>query len=151
MFKKVHIRLTLLCAGITAVIMIVMSLCYLYVSENGLYRNQFQSYQNDINTIKTNLEQHSVISMEWLSNKLNNADEKSTRNLLLEECKNAYLNTDNVSSFEKTSSDSSYISYHSEFEFVSASTGAKYFGSVINLGKYASSLEIIILSSLQSM
>lgn len=172
MFKKVHIRLTLLCAGITAVIMIVMSLCYLYVSENGLYRNQFQSFQNDINTITTNLEQQSVISMEWLSkmeaqgnylfyvldsgvpflyNQLNNADEKSTRNLLLEECKNAYLNTDNVSSFEKTSSDSSYISYHSEFEFVSASTGAKYFGSVINLGKYASSLEIIILSSLQSL
>lgn len=119
MFKKVHIRLTLLCAGITAVIMIVMSLCYLYVSENGLYRNQFQSFQNDINTITTNLEQQSVISMEWLSkmeaqgnylfyvldsgvpflyNQLNNADEKSTRNLLLEECKNAYLNTDNVSS-----------------------------------------------------
>lgn len=30
MFQKVHLRLTLLCTGITAVIMIVMSLCYLY-------------------------------------------------------------------------------------------------------------------------
>ncbi len=67
MFRKVHMRLTLLCAGITAVIMIIMSLCYLYVSETGLYRNQFQSFQNDINTITTNLEQQSVISMEWLS------------------------------------------------------------------------------------
>ena len=67
MFKKVHLRLTLLCAGITAVIMLVMSLCYLYVSEKGLYRNQFQAFQNDINTISTNLEQQNVISMEWLS------------------------------------------------------------------------------------
>ena len=67
MFKKVHLRLTLLCAGITAVIMLVMSLCYLYVSEKGLYRNQFQAFKNDINTISTNLEQQSVISMEWLA------------------------------------------------------------------------------------
>ena len=44
MFKKVHLRLTQLCAGITAVIMFVMSLCYLYVSEKGLYRNQFQAF-----------------------------------------------------------------------------------------------------------
>lgn len=172
MFKKVHIRLTLLCAGITAVIMIVMSLCYLYVSENGLYRNQFQSFQNDINTITTNLEQQSVISMEWLSkmeaqgnylfyvldsgvpflyNQLNNADENSVRSLLLEECRNAYQNADTISSLTVTNSNSSYISYHTEFEFVSASIGAKYFGSVINLGKYTSSLEIIILSSLQSL
>ena len=172
MFKKVHIRLTLLCAGITAVIMIVMSLCYLYVSENGLYRNQFQSFQNDINTITTNLEQQSVISMEWLSkmeaqgnylfyvldsgvpflyNQLNNAGENSVRSLLLEECRNAYQNADTISSSAETISNSSYISYHAEFEFISESTGAKYFGSVINLGKYASSLEIIILSSLQSL
>ena len=172
MFKKVHLRLTLLCAGITAVIMIVMSLCYLYVSENGLYRNQFQAFQNDINTITTNLEQQSVISMEWLSkmeaqgnylfyvldsgvpflyNQLNNVNENSARSILLEECRNAYQNVDTISSVEETDSNSSYISYHSEFEFVSSSTGSKYFGSVINLGKYASSLEIIILSSLQSL
>ena len=48
MFKKVHLRLTLLCAGITAVIMLVMSLCYLYVSEKGLYRNQFQAFQKRV-------------------------------------------------------------------------------------------------------
>ncbi|MCM1175527.1 MAG: HAMP domain-containing histidine kinase [Blautia sp.] len=170
MFKKVHIRLTLLCTGITAVIMIIMSLCYLYVSENGLYRNQFQSFQNDVNTITTNLEQQSVISMEWLSkmeaqgnylfyvldngipflyNQLNDMTENSTRSLLLEECRNAYQDKSTASFFVKT--DSSYISSHFEFEFVSASTDAKYFGSIINLGKYASSLEIIILSSMQSL
>ncbi len=64
MFKKVHLRLTLLCAGIIAVIMIIMSLCYLYVSERGLYQNQFQAFQNDINTISTNLEQQTVLRLE---------------------------------------------------------------------------------------
>ncbi|MCH5257451.1 MAG: HAMP domain-containing histidine kinase [Lachnospiraceae bacterium] len=67
MFKKVHIRLTLLCAGITALIMTVVSFIFLYVSEHELYQNQLQAFQNDINTITTNLEQQSVISMEWLS------------------------------------------------------------------------------------
>lgn len=169
MFRKVHIRLTLLCAGITAIIMIIMSLCYLYVSETGLYRNQFQSFQNDINTITTNLEQQSVISMEWLSkmeaqgnylfyvldggvpflyNQLNDMEGNSSRSLLLEECRNAYQNMEASSGAQ---SDSSYISSHFEFEFVSESADAKYFGSVISMGKYTSSLEIIVLSSLKSL
>ncbi len=168
MFRKVHIRLTLLCAGITAVIMIIMSLCYLYVSESGLYRNQFQSFQNDIKTITTNLEQQSVISMEWLSkmeaqgsylfyvldggvpflyNQLSDTKDNSTRSLLLEECRNVYQNLDTTAS--SAQSDSSYVSTHVEFEFVSESADAKYYGSVISMGKYTSSLEIIVLSSLR--
>lgn len=169
MFRKVHVRLTLLCAGITAVIMIVMSLCYLYVSEDGLYKNQFQAFQNDINTITTNLEQQSVISMEWLSkmeaqgnylfyvldngipflyNQLNDPDTSSARTLLLEESLDVYQNILSGSSVSRTSS---YNAWHLEFEFTSASTDTKYFGSVMNMGKNASSLEIIVLSSLESL
>ena len=170
MFRKVHIRLTLLCAGITAVIMIIMSLCYLYVSETGLYRNQFQSFQNDINTITTNLEQQSVISMEWLSkmeaqgnylffvldggvpflyNQLSSVQGNATRGILLDECRNVYQNM--IAKDASVQSESSYRSSHFEFEFVSESTASKYFGSVINMGPYASTLEIIVLSSLQSL
>lgn len=173
MFKRVHIRLTLLCTGITAVIMIVMSLFYLYVSEAGLYKNQFQAFQNDINTITTNLEQQSVISMEWLSkmeaqgnylfyvldngipflyNQLNNAEENSARNILLEECRRAYRNMPESSSsrfFLQTIS--SFVSTHSEYEFVSPSTGTKYYAGIISLGKSSSSLEIIVLSSLETL
>ena len=169
MFRKVHVRLTLLCAGITAVIMIVMSLCYLYVSEDGLYKNQFQAFQNDINTITTNLEQQSVISMEWLSkmeaqgnylfyvldngipflyNQLNDPDASSTRTLLLDESLDVYQNILSESSADRTGS---YNAWHLEFEFTSASTDTKYFGSVMNMGKNASSLEIIVLSSLESL
>lgn len=170
MFRKVHLRLTLLCAGITAVIMIVMSLCYLYVSEQGLYRNQFQSFKNDINTITTNLEQQSVISMEWLSkmeaqgnylffildngvpflyNQLNDYNENFLKKPLLEECLDTYNNMFMIDPSVWTSS--SYISYHSEFEFTSGITGIKYFSSVINMGKASSSLEIIVLSSQESL
>ncbi|MDE5597792.1 MAG: HAMP domain-containing histidine kinase [Lachnospiraceae bacterium] len=169
MFKKVHVRLTLLCAGITAVIMIVMSLCYLYVSEDGLYKNQFQAFQNDVNTITTNLEQQSVISMEWLSkmeaqgnyifyvldngipflyNQLNDPDASQARTLLLEESLDVYQNILTGSSTDRTGS---YNAWHLEFEFTSASAGTKYFGSVMNMGKNASSLKIIVLSSLESL
>lgn len=67
MFRKVHLYLTALCAGITTAILIVMSLLYLYLSEKELYETQYRSFQNDVNTIATSLEQQSVISMEWLS------------------------------------------------------------------------------------
>lgn len=169
MFKQVHVRLTLLCAGITAVIMIVMSLCYLYVSEDGLYKNQFQAFQNDINTITTNLEQQSVITMEWLSkmeaqgnylfyvldngipflyNQLNESGENSQRTLLLEESLSAYQTIFPDSSGTGTASSNAR---HFEFEFTSASADTKYFGSVMHMGKNASSLEIIVLSSLSSL
>ncbi|MBO5473284.1 MAG: HAMP domain-containing histidine kinase [Lachnospiraceae bacterium] len=171
MYNKVHRRLTLLCAGITAVIMIVMSLCYLYVSERGLYRNQFQSFQNDINTITTNLEQQSVISMEWLSkmeaqgnylffvldngvpflyNQLNDSQEASLRKQLLSEALDAF---DNLfiydPSLQAVIPATSYVSFHLEYEFVSSAHGA-YYASVIRMGQNAS-LEIIVLSSLASL
>lgn len=170
MYQKVHLRLTLLCAGITAVIMIIMSLCYLYVSEKGLYRNQFQSFKNDINTITTNLEQQSVISMEWLSkmeaqgnylffvldngvpflyNRLNDTDPSSSREVLLEECRAAYDAMFAATPSVQTSL--SDLSYHFEYEFTSQSRNDRYFASVIHMGKSSSSLEIIVLSALTSL
>lgn len=173
MFKKVHIRLTLLCAGITAVIMIVMSLFYLYVSEEGLYKNQFQSFQNDINTITTNLEQQSVISMEWLSkmeaqgnylffvldngipflyNQLNDKAESSARNILLEESREAYRSLPDNSFFSfSTETITPFVSVHKEYAFTSASAGTKYYAGIINLGKNSTSLEIVVLSSLEAL
>ena len=169
MFKKVHIRLTLLCAGITTIIMIIMSLCYLYVSENSLYRNQFQSFQNDMNTITTNLEQQSIISMEWLSkmeaqgnylfyvldngvpflyNQLSAPVDNFLRENLLEESRNAAQSTEIITA--PATSESSYVSSHVEYEFTSASTDTMYFAGIISIGKY-SSLEIFVLSSLASL
>lgn len=170
MFHKVHLRLTLLCTGITAVIMIVMSLCYLYVSETGLYRNQFQAFKNDINTISTNLEQQTVISMEWLSkmeaqgnylffvldngtpflfNQLNDPDENAAKDLLLQESQNAYAAKFPTEVTIKANAYSPLA--HMEYEFFSPSRQSKYFGSYITMGTSNSVLEITVLSSLQKL
>lgn len=170
MFHKVHLRLTLLCTGITAVIMIVMSLCYLYVSETGLYRNQFQAFKNDINTISTNLEQQTVISMEWLSkmeaqgnylffvldngtpflfNQLNDPDENAAKDLLLKESQNAYAAKFPAEVTIKANAYSPLA--HIEYEFFSPSRQSKYFGSYITMGTSNSVLEITVLSSLQKL
>lgn len=164
MFQKVHLRLTLLCACITAVIMIVMSLCYLYVSEAGLYKNQFQSFKNDINTITANLDGQSVITMEWLSkmeaqgnytfflldngvpflyNTLNGLDKHSLKEHLLEESINAYHERYRMEVMEN--SFSPYISYHEEYEFTSPSDGKEYFSSYILNRRNDAELEIVIL------
>ncbi len=170
MFQKVHLRLTLLCTGITAVIMIVMSLCYLYVSETGLYRNQFQAFKNDINTISTNLEQQTVISMEWLSkmeaqgnylffvldngtpflfNQLNGPDENAARDLLLQESKEAYTAQFPAEVGVKANAYSPLA--HMEYDFFSPSRQSKYYGSYITMGTSNSVLEITVLSSLQKL
>ena len=170
MFQKVHLRLTLLCTGITAVIMIVMSLCYLYVSETGLYRNQFQAFKNDINTISTNLEQQTVISMEWLSkmeaqgnylffvldngtpflfNQLNDPDENAARDLLLQESQEAYTAQFPAEVAVKANAYSPLA--HMEYDFFSPSMQSKYYGSYITMGTSNSVLEITVLSSLQKL
>lgn len=172
MFRKVHLRLTLLCTGITAVIMIIMSLCYLYVSETGLYRNQFQAFKNDINTISTNLEQQTVISMEWLAkmeaqgnyrffvldngvpflyNQLSDPEQTKENDRLLLESRDA-LNSLPTQDVTVTVSDGiNGILSHSEYEFTSPSTNTKYFCSEIRMGTDSSILEIVVLSSLQRL
>ena len=174
MFKKVHLRLTLLCTGITAVIMIIMSLCYLYVSETGLHRNQFQAFRNDMNTISTNLEQQTVISMEWLSkmeaqgnylffvldngtpflfNQLNDSEDNSMRNLLLQESQDAFQSQfPTEASIQANTSINAFSNLtHSEYEFDSPSMGTGYFAGRISIGMDASSLEVIVLSSMSNL
>ena len=170
MYKKVHLRLTVLCAGITAALMIVMSLCYLYISETSLYRNQYNSFRNDINTIATNLEQQSVISMEWISkmeaqgsyaflildnsipflyNRLNEIS-GSPDHTILEESLAFYKSNIEVSAVPDAPS-SPYLSYHTEYRFWSPSTEEYYFGSVITIEKNSSLLQIVVISPLSLM
>ena len=47
--------------------MIFMSLLYLQVSENSLFRNHFASFRSDISTIVSSLEQSTYVSMQWLA------------------------------------------------------------------------------------
>ena len=72
MFQKVHFRLAALSGGITVFILLIMSFGYLYISEQGLKSSSFISFQNDMSTLVSNLEQQTVITHEWLAKTENN-------------------------------------------------------------------------------
>lgn len=67
MLKKVHFRLTLLGTGVTGGILILTTLIYLFVWENNLWRNRFQTFQSDMNNVVSSLENTTVISGAYLS------------------------------------------------------------------------------------
>ncbi len=172
MFQKVHLYLTAMCAGITAAIMVVMSLCYLYISEKGLYDNQYASFQNDINTIATSLEQQSIISMEWLSkmesrgnysfyvldngipflyNRLVGFSEMSDTKALLDKCLETYEDSFayEIVSTEKDLNFGLYNTcFHAEFPFNPTGRKHEYYASVIELNRNDSSLQMVILCAL---
>lgn len=72
MFRKIHLRLTLVFAGISWFILLIMSLNTIYIAEHGLKENSFHSFQSDMNTLLTNLGEQPVITYEWLSKMENN-------------------------------------------------------------------------------
>ncbi len=171
MFRKVHLYLTMLCAGITAAILVVMSLLYLYLSEKGLYENQYHSFQNDISTIATSLEQQSVISMEWLSkmearggytfyvldngipflyNQLINLSDSSETRVLLDSCLKTYKNDFEYTFIEEElNSGGRYNTcFHAEFPFNPNGKPHEFYAGVIELGKENSSLQMVVLSPL---
>lgn len=171
MFQKVHLYLTTMCAGTIAAILIVMSLCYLYLSEKGLYENQYHSFQNDISTIATALEQQPVISMEWLSkmesrgsytfymldngvpflyNRLNGLSEASDTQMLLQKCLAAYQNSFEYTYIEEELSTGGLYNtcFHAEFPFDPTGKKHEFFAGVIELGSGDSALQVVILSSL---
>lgn len=169
MFRKVHLYLTALCAGITTAILIVMSLLYLYLSEKELYENQFRSFQNDINTIATSLEQQSVISMEWLSkmearggysfyaldngipflyNRLTTLSERSEIRSLLDQCLEVYESGYEIGFHEETGIGSYNTCHHVEFPFNPAGKKHEFHVSVIELQRGSSSLQLLVLSPL---
>lgn len=169
MFRKVHLYLTALCAGITTAILIVMSILYLYLSEKELYENQYRSFQNDMNTIATSLEQQSVISMEWLSkmesrggytfyaldngipflyNRLTNLSESSDTRKLLDACLETYRANYEISS-DAEYDDSPYNTcYHVEFPYDPSGKKHELFISVIELNRGTSSMQLLVLSPL---
>lgn len=172
MFRKVHLKLTVLCAGITAAVMIIMSLCYLYISEKSLNKNQFSAFVNDINNITVSMERQSVISMEWLSkmeangnyilfvidngipflyNRLVDSGEFFSRAALLDEIiDNRYTNSADSAQIQAHLAETQSSVQSRIYSFTSAVTGEKYLTGIIDMGKN-SSLEVIVLFSLNTL
>lgn len=66
MFKKVHLRLTLLCSVITIGILCMFAGLYLYIAERTLWENRYLSFQHDMDSLCTSLEQQTVITFQYL-------------------------------------------------------------------------------------
>lgn len=175
MFRKAHYLFTLLCAGTTSMIMILMSLLYLSVSENSLRNNQFTSFRNDINTIVSVLEQSTDISIQWLSglearnsyliyvidndkpflyNTLKKTAESDSKGLsdqtLLTESRQAY---DAMYEMETAFPlDNTWFGItHIEYGFTSPSTGEDYYSSLINIERGTTHSQLVILNPLSHL
>lgn len=66
MFRRLHYKLTGLCALITVGILAVFTLLYLTVSEHTLSENHKLSFQHDFDTICSSLEQQQTVTFQYL-------------------------------------------------------------------------------------
>ena len=164
MFQKVHLRLAALCAGITIVILLAMSLGYLYISEQGLRRSHYVSFQNDMNTVINNLDQQTIITHEWLTlmedngkyliNIIDNGtpflyNDRSTpeQKQLFETAWNIYEQT-----FEIQNLSAAFVTYHMEFLFSSKGYGGNdYYACVTTSERSNGTFQVMLLCSMEPL
>lgn len=173
MFHRAHLYFTLLFTGISTAIMVCMSLLYLRVSENNLWRTHFSSFQNDASTFATALEQSSSVSMQWLSkleargnylifiidngvpflyNELQESRPAFDSRLLIEESLAAY-DASAKDSLQTATISAYYGISHSEYTFISPSCKASFYCSLINMEQRGSDVQtqIIMLLSTEKL
>lgn len=66
MFRKLRIHLTLFFSFITGLILVSMSFICLFVSENGMEKNDYTSFLNNVNTAVSYIESQNVLTRQWL-------------------------------------------------------------------------------------
>lgn len=67
MFQKAYYKLNLLCILLITSILTVMTLIYLFVSEQSLINNVETTFKNDMNVIINNVELRDIYTKEWLN------------------------------------------------------------------------------------
>lgn len=67
MFQKAYYKLNLLCILLMTLILTVMTLIYLFVSEQSLMNNVEATFKNDMNVIINNVELRDIYTKEWLN------------------------------------------------------------------------------------
>ena len=67
MFERLHRQMTLFCAAVTGIILVVMTLLCLFLSEASIRQNHYQSFLNELNSVISYLENQTVISNQWLA------------------------------------------------------------------------------------
>lgn len=157
-FQKVHFHLAMLCAGITAFILLVMSCGYLFISEKNLKDNSFLSFHNDMNTVLSDLKQQSVITDQWLTsiesngkyriqildngmpflfNERNSEDQNALFDLAWQKYEEQ---------FSGSSTESGYTTSHTEFQFFApGKKSGQYYACAGISNRNSGTLRIMIL------
>lgn len=164
-FKKVRLQLTLLCTGITALILCLLTIAYLFVAESNLKKNNFNSFQTNVKTIISNLENQNIVSHSWLSqlesdNHFYIFIEDNQKSLLfgnISKDKDKELLYNDIKSYYKqiaeVDTDTLYSNYHTEFVYKEKGSFPKidYYVCYGSLPKEQGVLEVFIVSPLKAV
>lgn len=66
MFKKLHYQLTFFCTFITGFILVILSTACFFIARNSLLEKETISFQNNINSIFSYLENQEIITHQWI-------------------------------------------------------------------------------------
>ena len=169
--KKAHIHLTLLNGCITTLILIVMTLGYLFITESNMTKNKMYSYQSDIYTIASYIEQQDIISNTWLSQlesgkkyyvslmdnnteflyDTNKIHESGERKQVLDKAWNYYHNESSSMMSHTLSYKSSYTSFILNYKNDTSVSKSGYCCFVIHMEKNTSTLEVLLAAPLASI
>ncbi|MDE5698476.1 MAG: HAMP domain-containing histidine kinase [Lachnospiraceae bacterium] len=169
--KKAHIHLTLLNGCITTLILVIMTLVYLFISESNMMQSKISSYPRDIYPIASYIEQQDVISNTWLSQlesnnqyyislmdngaeflyNVNKEISIDVRQQVLSAAWNYYHDTSIPKTMHTLSHDSNYVSYIMNYKNDTSGTSSKYYCSVISIEKNHANLEILLAAPLDDI
>lgn len=163
MYKKLHWHLSLLFTGMSGIILIAMSVSYLYMAEKDFRENNFLTFSSKINAFTANLEQQKTVTWEWLTK--NASDQNFILALYDNNLPFAYNRfqlseaeialTDTAAEYAKMSilpnleNSSNYYTVHQEFIWNSKESG-QFYASVLNIRKNSGSIMGIILFPLKT-
>lgn len=66
MFEKLHIQMTIFASAITSIILIVLTFACLIISENGIRKNSYTTFENNINSCINYMEVQTTLSHQWI-------------------------------------------------------------------------------------
>lgn len=66
MFQKFHIQMTIFASAITSIILIILTLICLIISENGIRKNSYTTFENNANSCINYVESQTTLSHQWI-------------------------------------------------------------------------------------
>lgn len=66
MFQKLHIQMTIFASVVTSIILIVLAFVCLVISENGIRKNSYVTFENNVNSCINYIEGQAVLSHQWM-------------------------------------------------------------------------------------